>query len=105
MSYLQELDRKMRKVDPKYDRIRAADTFIVELVNTRKGKGLTQSQVAEAAGIRQSHLSRIENFESEKVTFDTIFRYARAVGLSIRFVEEDTPVEVDGGGHQLATSQ
>jgi transcriptional regulator with XRE-family HTH domain len=86
MSYLQELDKKMREADPEYDRVRAVDSFIAELVKARKDEGLTQVQMAEAAGIRQSHVSRIENFESERVAFDTILRYAHAIGLDFKLV-------------------
>jgi transcriptional regulator with XRE-family HTH domain len=86
MSYLRELDKKMRDADPEYDRIRAVDSFIEELVKARKDHGLTQAQVAEAAGIRQSHVSRIENYESERVAFDTILRYAHAIGLDFKLV-------------------
>ena len=86
VAYLIELDKKMRKGDPEYDRIRAVDTFIGELLKARKSLSLTQAQVAEAAGIRQSHVSRIENFESDRVAFDTILRYAHAIGMDFKLV-------------------
>ena len=86
MSCLQELDKKMREADPEYDRIRSVDSFIAELVRARRDRGLTQAQVAEAAGIRQSHVSRIENFESERVAFETILRYAHAIGVDFKLV-------------------
>ena len=77
----------MRRSDPEYDRIRSVDTFVAELVRARKERGLTQAQVAEAAGIRQSHVSRIENFESERVAFETIVRYAHAIGFKLALID------------------
>jgi transcriptional regulator with XRE-family HTH domain len=92
MSYLHDLDKKMRETDPKFDRIRAVDAFIADLAKVRRERGLTQAQVAHVAGIRQSHVSRIENYESEMVSFATILRYANAVGMSVKLVNDSESI-------------
>ena len=88
VSYLEDLDKRMRNTDPKYDQVRAVDSFIAELARIRRANGLTQAQVAKAAGIRQSHISRIENYESDMVSFATIMRYANAIGMTVTLTHQ-----------------
>lgn len=66
---------------PEYDTIRA-------IIAARIDSGMTQKQLAEKTGIRQSNLSRIENGTSSP-TVDTLSRIAAGMGrkLKIEFVE------------------
>ena len=86
MTYLEGYDAKRRKADPEYAACRAVSGFIIQLTEERKSRGLTQTEVAELAGIPQSHVSKIERLESDRVALDTLLRYANAIGMSFKLV-------------------
>ena len=51
-----------------------------ELIKARIKSGLTQSQLAERMGIKQSNLARLESASGD-FKFQTIVKYAKALGL------------------------
>lgn len=54
------------------------------LRSVRKDRGWTQTQVAEAAGIDQADVSRLENGEGERgPTLDTLVKYAHALQVRL----------------------
>jgi DNA-binding XRE family transcriptional regulator len=76
----------------------------VRLAELRQGRGLSQAEVAERAGVKQANISRIEGRDDLKVS--TLARVVAAMGgtLSIRAMFPDgTERELDfGGGWGLA---
>ena len=70
------------KQRPEYEAIRA-------LIAARLESNMTQKELAEKTGIRQSNISRIEN-GSASPTLDTLARIAAGMGkqLRIEFVNE-----------------
>ena len=85
-SYLQkqlqdpEFAAEYEKLRPEYEAIRA-------IIGARLESKLTQKELAEKTGIRQSNISRIENGTSSP-TVDTLARLAAGMGktLKIEFV-------------------
>jgi Zn-dependent peptidase ImmA (M78 family)/DNA-binding XRE family transcriptional regulator len=56
------------------------------LITARKARGLTQEQLATAAGVTQAALSRYENDQREPDT-DVLSALAKALGVTARFLE------------------
>ncbi len=64
--------------------------FLRELVEVRKGRGLSQQQVAERLGVSQPMVAKFEASDSNP-TLATIRRYAHAVEALVKHeVEADT---------------
>lgn len=65
--------------------------FIGKLIEARESKGLTQKQLAEAAGIKQSAIARLEGM---KVTpqIDTLFKLLTPMGYKLTIVPQDEDV-------------
>jgi DNA-binding XRE family transcriptional regulator len=55
--------------------------------SARAEAGLTQAELAEKSGIRQSHISRIENGE-HSATHKTLAKLAEAMGTSVEHLQE-----------------
>jgi transcriptional regulator with XRE-family HTH domain len=59
----------------------------------REKRGMSQEQLAKSAGVRQSHISRIENGSIQNVRMDLLERLARALRVKtdyfFGFVEEE----------------
>lgn len=58
-----------------------------QLAGLRREGGMTQKEVAELAGIRQEHLSRIEAGRYA-VTLETVQAIAAALGASVEIVPQ-----------------
>jgi ribosome-binding protein aMBF1 (putative translation factor) len=71
---------------------RAKIEFEVELIGkliaAREAKGMTQEQLAEAAGLKQSAVARLESL---KVTpqIDTLFKMLTPIGYKLTIVPSD----------------
>jgi transcriptional regulator with XRE-family HTH domain len=52
------------------------------LERARHAKGMTQEQLAAAAGIKQSHISRLESDDIKDIKGTTLRRLALALGVS-----------------------
>ena len=62
--------------------------LIGKLIEAREAKGLTQKQLAEVTGLKQSAIARLE---SMKVTpqIDTLFRLLTPMGYKLAIVPQD----------------
>ncbi len=62
--------------------------LIGKLIEAREAKGLTQEQLAEAAGLKQSAVARLERM---KVTpqIDTLFKVLTPMGYKLTIVPRD----------------
>ncbi|MFE3559145.1 XRE family transcriptional regulator [Streptomyces sp. NPDC059193] len=58
------------------------------LAEVRKRQHATQVQVAEAMGVTQARVSRIENGELERSEVETLAAYVRALGGKLKIVAD-----------------
>lgn len=65
---------------PEYEALMPEYELKSELIKARIKSGLTQSQLAERMGMKQSNLARLESASGD-FKFQTIVKYARALGL------------------------
>lgn len=100
-------ERKMDLLEPRYS---SADLALLELMRSRLnvanalldarlGLGLTQEQLANAAGTKQSRVSEIEAMKGN-VRLDTLDRVSRAVGLMIELVPREA-VQATAGSYSF----
>ena len=61
----------------------AVATVVAALKTARVEQGLTLDEVGERSGIQKASLSRLENDPEPNPTWDTLARYAAAVGRRI----------------------
>lgn len=59
----------------------------------REDRGLTQRAVAEAAGVTQQVVSRIENASAGNMPHSTICEVAAALGMDVRLLPKGTAIE------------
>lgn len=60
----------------------------MQLINARKAKHLTQSDISKKSGLSLTSVHNIESFDTN-VTMDSIQRYADAVGAKIILMIKD----------------
>ena len=67
--------------------------LISKLIEARESKGLTQAQLAEAAGIKQSAVARMESLKATP-QIDTLFKVLTPMGYKLAIVpsEETNPL-------------
>lgn len=63
-----------------FDRLTPLYQIKSALIAQRNAKKLTQAQVAEISGLKQSNIARLES-GSGSFSIETAVRYARAIGL------------------------
>ena len=73
-------DERARKA---YEVFQARVALQKQLVQVRKAENLTQSDVANAAGISQQAVSRIE--KGSGATINSLIKYLNGIGYSIEF--------------------
>jgi transcriptional regulator with XRE-family HTH domain len=59
------------------------------LRDARKGRGLSQDDVAERMGITRPRVSQIESVEGHSISIGVLHRYARALGCRLDIVIRD----------------
>src|SRR3990167_9710318 len=100
-----DLDRfteKLLKMDPslqeEFDKADRAWDIAFQIRDLRQKAGLTQKQLAELVGTKQSNIARIENADYTRYTLTTLEKVTRALRakLEIRIV----PVGTRGLAHQ-----
>lgn len=67
--------------------IRIEHRFIINLVNYRKVKGITQKELSKSTGLTQQSISRIETL-IEKPTLTTLIKYLDALDIDINSLFE-----------------
>jgi ribosome-binding protein aMBF1 (putative translation factor) len=75
---------------------RAKIEFEVELIGkliaAREAKGMTQEQLAEAAGVKQSAVARLESLKATP-QIDTLFKMLTPMGYKLTIVPSDDNVQ------------
>ncbi len=64
--------------------------LIGKLIKAREAKGLTQEQLAEAAGLKQSAVARLESLKTTP-QINTLFKVLTPMGYKLTIV----PIEMD----------
>jgi len=62
--------------------------LIGKLIEARESKGFTQAQLAEAAGIKQSALARMESLRATP-QIDTLFKVLTPMGYKLAIVRNE----------------
>ena len=62
--------------------------LIGKLIEAREAKGLTQEQLAKAAGVKQSAIARLENLKATP-QIDTLFKVLTPIGYKLAIVPGD----------------
>ena len=76
----------------KYDALEPEFTVMQAMIDARKGKGMTQKELADATGISQADISRLERGTGNP-SIKTLQRVAQAMhmALKIEFVPVQEP--------------
>lgn len=67
---------------------------LVELKRARQDRGLSLSEVSRRSGIDLASLSRLERGKNPNPTFETLSRYADALGLRLELSLVETGVPI-----------
>ena len=62
--------------------------LIGKLIEARKSKGLTQAQLAEAAGVKQSAVARLESLKATP-QIDTLFKVLTPMGYKLAIIPNE----------------
>jgi DNA-binding XRE family transcriptional regulator len=62
---------------------------LAELKRLRSTRGLSLADVAERSGLDRAAISRLETGKNPNPTFETVARYAQALGVRVRVVLEE----------------
>ena len=62
--------------------------LIGKLIEAREASGLTQAQLAEAAGVKQSAVARLESLKATP-QIDTLFKVLTPMGYKLAIVPND----------------
>jgi len=84
------LDQR-RRANPGIDdpaRPAAARDIGYHLAQMRKQRGMTQAEVAQAMGVSQARVSRMEHGDIEKMQVESVAAYVAAIGGHLRLVAD-----------------
>ncbi len=62
---------------------------LAELKRVRSERGLSLADIADRSGIDRAAISRLESGKNPNPTFETVARYAAALGVRVRVVVEE----------------
>jgi len=103
-----EMLRKDPEMEERLARLGKHEDFVLSLGELRQGRKITQKEVAEALGVTQANVSRIER--EDDLRLSTLEKYAAALGgrLEIHVIFGDTeyvigPEGVDMGEPPLGS--
>ena len=91
MSELNDFLAKRGITEEQMERARAATRAYVDahvLREARSEGGMTQAQLAQAMGVSQNRVSRMESGDLATMSLDTIRRYVEALGGKVSLVAD-----------------
>lgn len=91
---MDDLDRHIAmecERSPEFKAAYEAESALLALVRARQEANLTQQDVADTLHVSQPYIAQIEN-GSRKPSYLLLFRYANAVGASIRVAQKNPPI-------------
>ena len=69
--------------------------LIGKLIEARESKGFTQEQLAEASGLKQSAVARLESMKATP-QIDTLFKILTPMGYKLTIVPNDDSIKSPG---------
>lgn len=72
------------------DEIALKVQIVGEIVSARKGKGMSQAELGEAAGVKQPMIARLEN-DGMDPQLSTVLKILRPLGMTLQVVPIDRP--------------
>ncbi|MED4018557.1 helix-turn-helix transcriptional regulator [Sutcliffiella cohnii] len=63
--------------------------LVAQLITQRKKLGLTQRELADRSGLKQSAIARLER-EGNIPRLDTLEKISKAMGLKVALIDEDS---------------
>lgn len=73
-------------------RIEFEVSLIGKLIEARENKGLTQQELAQMAGVKQSAIARLESMKSTP-QIDTLFKILKPLGYTLAIVPDNNPTK------------
>lgn len=71
-------------------RIEFEVSLIGKLIEARENKGITQQELAQMAGVKQSAIARLESMKSTP-QIDTLFKILKPLGYTLAIVPDSQP--------------
>jgi DNA-binding XRE family transcriptional regulator len=65
-------------------------SLIGKLIEARESKGITQHELAQMAGVKQSAIARLESMKSTP-QIDTLFKILKPLGYTLAIVPDNQP--------------
>ena len=96
MGSFEDFIERMKKEKPGFretwDRMRPLRELTLKLTETRIARGMTQTELAEKAGLKQSALSRLENGRIPP-NITTVLAVVKALGMRVTLEEDNDETE------------
>jgi len=74
-------------------RIEFEVSLIGKLIEARENRGITQQELAQMAGVKQSAIARLESMKATP-QIDTLFKILKPLGYTLTIVPDNKPIEV-----------
>ncbi|MDD3402259.1 MAG: helix-turn-helix transcriptional regulator [Hespellia sp.] len=83
-SFREDLENRLKNPEfaKEYEKLRIEKELVKLIIRTRNEAGMTQKELAERTGIRQSNISRIESGSSSP-RIDTLRKIAEGLGKQL----------------------
>lgn len=96
--YVEEMVKKHPSLKEGLKRANRAWDIAFQIINLREKAGLTQKELAELVGTKQSNIARIESADYKSYTWKTLEKITKALKarleIKITPVDSDQPVSV-----------
>ena len=79
---------KSVNTEREYEALTIGADFAAKVIQARQKRNMTQTELAEKAGLKQSAISRIEN-QGSLPRIDTVYKIAQALDLDFNFYSKD----------------
>jgi DNA-binding XRE family transcriptional regulator len=73
-------------------RIEFEVSLIGKLIEARESKGITQHELAQMTGVKQSAIARLESMKSTP-QIDTLFKILKPLGYTLTIVPDEQPTK------------
>ena len=79
--------------DEEKSRIEFEVSLIGKIIEAREAKGITQQELAQLSGVKQSAIARLESMKSTP-QIDTLFKILKPLGYTLAIVPDDSSNKV-----------